>query len=182
MYSIAFTGHRPEFLGGYDWSSPQNRRIGLAIKKTILNEMSSIDETDFTFYFGGALGADQMAFEVVKFIQERHPEYNITKVLCVPLKVQENRWPAESRQKYHEQMLSAEKVVYVDTLDDYKLGNIKPGVYHPAKMMARNRYMVDNCQTLIAIYNGRNTGGTFNCVQYAQKENKNIVVISPNFC
>lgn len=180
MYSIAFTGHRPEKLGGYDWSTPHNRRIGLAIKKAILKEIDSIQETNFEFYFGGALGADQMAFEIVDFIQSKRPDLNIKKIVCVPFKSQPIKWPQKSKEKYYEQLEKAEEVVYVDTVDGYKLPTIKEGIYHPTKLMRRNVYMVNHCQTLIAIYNGCNSGGTAQCVEYAKKENKNLIIIPPN--
>lgn len=179
MYRIAFTGHRPDKLGGYDWSSPVNRKIGLAMKKAILKEIRSVQETDFEFYFGGALGADQMAFEIVDFIAQQHPELNITKVLCVPFKDQPIKWVTSSKEKYLEQLEKAEKVVYVDKEEGYHM-NFPDGTYHPAKMLKRNEYMVDHCQTLIAIYNGDVGGGTFRCVEYAKKKGVNIVYVDPN--
>lgn len=180
MYSIAFVGHHPEKLGGYDWSSPKNKRIGLAIKKIILKEMKSVDEKDFTFYFGGALGTDQMCFELVKFIQTKHPEWNISKIICIPFKGQSNRWPFESRSKYQEQILSSEKTVYVDNKPDYKINFLKVGMYHPAKFAQRNHYLVDNAQTIIAVYDGYSIGITSNCVEYALTQNKNLIIINPD--
>lgn len=179
MYHIAFTGHRPDKLGGYDWSSPINRRNGLNLKKAILQEMRSVDETEFTFYFGGAIGTDQMAFELVDFIQKQHPEWKITKVLCVPFKDQPIKWMKASKDKYNEQMAKAEKVVYVDLEEGYKVPTVKDGRYHPVKMHRRNEYMVDHCQTLIAMYNGDETGGTAHCVNYAIGQGKHIVYVRP---
>lgn len=39
--------------------------------------------------------------------------------------------------------------------------------------------MVDRCDKLIACYNGDTSGGTYNCVQYAKKKGKEIIVIDP---
>ena len=179
MYRIAFTGHRPNKLGGYNWSTPANRDNGLKLKKAILEAIKNSGDTEFEFYFGGALGTDQMAFEIVDFLQAKHPEWKFTKVLCVPFKDQPNAWIDGSKAKYFEQMGKAEQVVYVDTVEGYAINGIDKDIYHPAKMQKRNEYMVDNCDLLIALYNGDKSGGTANCVKYAKKKQKNIVVIEP---
>lgn len=180
MYHIAFTGHRPDKLGGYDWHSARNQQIGFAFKEAILAEMRASHETDFTFYFGGALGADQMAFELVTFIQQRHPEWNITKVLCVPFKQQASMWAESSKELYNSQLQRANKVVYVDREPAYQLRGVWEDIYSPAKMQKRNQYMVDHCDVLIALYNGDPKGGTANCVHYAEQVGKRIVMVSPN--
>ena len=45
---------------------------------------------------------------------------------------------------------------------------------------ARNRYLVDHADTLLALYNGTPTGGTAYTVKYAYQRNKEIIVIAPN--
>lgn len=42
----------------------------------------------------------------------------------------------------------------------------------------RNRFMVDRAQRVIAVYDGRKRGGTFFTLQYAQKQGKEIRLIS----
>ena len=39
--------------------------------------------------------------------------------------------------------------------------------------------MVDNADKVIAVWDG-SKGGTYNCVKYAEKQNKEIIVINPN--
>ncbi len=46
-------------------------------------------------------------------------------------------------------------------------------------MDKRNKWMVDNCDLLIAVWNGT-SGGTANCVNYAKSINKQIIIINPN--
>ena len=46
-------------------------------------------------------------------------------------------------------------------------------------MQIRNQWMVDNCELLIAVFDGT-SGGTANCVNYAKSIRKNTVVINPN--
>lgn len=42
----------------------------------------------------------------------------------------------------------------------------------------RNRYMVDKSDVVIAVYDGRESGGTYYTMKYAQKCGKNLVVIN----
>ena len=48
------------------------------------------------------------------------------------------------------------------------------GCYH-----ARNRYLVDHADSVLALYNGSPTGGTAYTVKYACQRNKEIIVIDP---
>jgi uncharacterized phage-like protein YoqJ len=45
-------------------------------------------------------------------------------------------------------------------------------------MQKRNEYMVDNSDIVIAVWDG-SKGGTYNCVKYAEKLGKKIIVINP---
>ena len=50
--------------------------------------------------------------------------------------------------------------------------------YTPECMMRRNRYMVDNAGTVLAVFNG-SPGGTFNTLRYAVGLGRKIVEIEP---
>ena len=69
----------------------------------------------------------------------------------------------------------ANKVVRVDRLEGYKIKGLEQDIYHPAKMQKRNEFMVDNCDILIALWNGT-SGGTKNCINYAKKK-ENVQII-----
>ena len=43
--------------------------------------------------------------------------------------------------------------------------------------MQRNRYMVNRSQRVIAVYDGRNYGGTFHTMRYAQSLGRDIRII-----
>ena len=45
-------------------------------------------------------------------------------------------------------------------------------------MQKRNEYMVDKCDILLAVWDG-SAGGTNNCVKYARKLDKEIIIIDP---
>jgi len=66
----------------------------------------------------------------------------------------------------------------VDTLDKYKIKGYTEDRYYPAKMQKRNEYMVDNSNIVIAVWDGTK-GGTYNCVKYAEKLGKEVIIINP---
>ena len=52
--------------------------------------------------------------------------------------------------------------------------------YFRGCMQKRNRYMVDNSDIVLAIWNGKETGGTWNTIKYARSKNKEIRYIMLN--
>ena len=52
--------------------------------------------------------------------------------------------------------------------------------YFNGCMQKRNRYMVDNSDMVIAIWNGEKKGGTWNTIQYAISKNKPVRYIMLN--
>ena len=186
MLTVAFSGHRPnnKNLGGYDWHSPKNELIMKKLKFTIVNLINCKEEKEVTFITGGALGIDQMAFDIVEDIKLNPPiqlKYiNIKQILAMPFKNQDAKWfnPLDIDELKHEQCV-ADAVVLVDKLDRYKIKGYQEDIYYPAKMQKRNEWMIDNCDILIAVWDG-SRGGTCNCVKYCKKQNKEIIRINPS--
>lgn len=143
MKIIAATGHRPQKLGGF--SDVVNDRLkALAIayfRKTDPDKIIS----------GMALGWDTaVALAAI--------ELGIPLVAAIPFHGQELRWYEESQEIYHSILVSAtEKVI------------VCPGSYSPASMNKRNEWMVDNCNHLVALWDG-SSGGTGNCMKYAKEK------------
>jgi uncharacterized phage-like protein YoqJ len=50
---------------------------------------------------------------------------------------------------------------------------VSPGTYSANKMEVRNRWMVDNSNGVVALWDGR-PGGTGNCVRYVLKSKSQI--------
>ena len=152
---IAFTGHRPNKLGGYDLANPINQRIKDKMRIQIVKHNPS------KIISGMALGVDTMAVEVCL-------ELGIPLVVAIPFKGQECKWPTYSQEYYHELINKASEVVYVCE-----------GEYAAWKLQRRNEWMVKHSDLLIAVWNG-SAGGTGNCVSYATKLNKKIIRIDPS--
>lgn len=151
---VAATGHRPDKIGGYDFDAPQRQWVRLMIRQTLceLRPQYCIS--------GMALGVDQdFAFVCV--------ELQIPFVAAVPFIGQELSWPKASREHYRE-LLKYAYCTYVVT----------GGGYSSRKMDLRNRWMVDNCDVLVSVWDG-SKGGTGNCVEYANQVQREMFRIDP---
>lgn len=151
---VAFTGHRPDKLGGYNLPNPIYTHVCQQINKTLCQLMPQ------KVISGMALGVDQWAAHVAHRMK-------IPFIAAVPFEGQEKAWPKHSQLVYHKLLKLASEVEIVC-----------PGGYASSKMQIRNQWMVDNCDTLIAIWDGT-SGGTANCINYAKSIGKQIVFIDP---
>lgn len=158
---IAITGHRPNKLGNdYDLTSPLISKIKNEIC-SILTDPIIVDPTDLTLITGMALGIDTLFAKIAI-------ENNIPFIAAIPCAQQYYTWPQKSKE------------VWMD-ITDHKLCTkeyISHAPYSPQCMQARNRWMVDSCDILIAVWD-ESSGGTANCVKYAQSKNKQIYYINP---
>jgi uncharacterized phage-like protein YoqJ len=108
-----------------------------------------------------ALGVDQWAASIAI-------KLGIPFVAAVPFLGQEGMWPNKSKKIYKFLLDKAGEIVIVNE-----------GGFTAKKLQLRNEWMVDNCDVLIAVYNGDEKGGTANCVRYAKEKKKEIVFITP---
>ncbi len=145
---LGITGHRPASpgMGGYNIPNPTYEKIYKALTEKIkeLNPEKIIS--------GMALGTDQWAACVAI-------DLGIPFIAAVPFEGQDSQWPTESRQKFRELLSQAIEVVVVS-----------PGSYAPEKMHLRDRWIVDNSDQLLGVWNGFRQGGTFGTLRYAEKE------------
>lgn len=151
---IAFTGHRPNKLGGFKVPNP----MYLAICKQIAKALDDLNPTKCIT--GMALGIDQWAANICHI-------KNIPFTAAIPFVGQESRWPKESQEIYK---------LLLDCAADQVI--VSPGSYSAEKMQIRNQWMVDNSDHLICIWDGTQ-GGTGNCVAYAEQVKKPMTRIDP---
>ena|SRR5665647_1963894 len=183
MITVCFTGHRPDKLGGYDWHTEKNKRIITKLKDEIVKLINDTDDNHFRFICGGALGIDQMAFAVCKYIKLHTLKLNpveIKIVLAMPFEKQACKWfNKDDVNRFNQQRRDTDEVVLVDTLEEYQCKIAPVGDYHVSKMELRNRYMVDQSDKIIAVWNGTK-GGTYNCVRYAKQKGREIIRLNPD--
>ncbi len=145
---VAFTGHRPERLG------PKQLRAENAIRKFL--EETKPDKV----ISGMAQGVDMLAFEHAF-------ELGIPAVAAVPWVGHGSKWPGEHQKAYLENLELAVEVKVVCDVQEYK-----PWVYQK-----RDEWMVDNCDLLVAVWDGTKDGGTYNTIKYAKKIGRPIVYL-----
>ena len=151
----AATGHRPDKLGNeWDLRGP----ISLRLYHDLVAFAEKHEPTKLIS--GMALGVD-MLWAILG------TKLGIPFIAAVPFEGQEKAWPYKSQQLYHKILAQASEVIYV----------CEPG-YAPWKMQKRNEWMVDQCDILVAVWDGTN-GGTANCYKYAESINKTIFRIKP---
>jgi uncharacterized phage-like protein YoqJ len=153
MNIVAFTGARPNKLGGYKIPNPTFNFVCKETEKLLLKIKPN------KCYSGMALGYDTWCSKICL-------KLDIPFVAAVPFKGQEVVWNEESKKEYNELLDLAEEVVFVSS----------PG-YSAWKMMKRNKFMVDNSDIVIACFDGNN-GGTKNCFEYAKLKGKKIFLIN----
>jgi len=155
---IAFTGHRPDKLPnketGYKLPNPTYIQVCHETQKLLLELKPE------KCISGMAIGYDlYAAFVCLKL--------GIPYVSAIPFVGQEKMWPQETQKIYHRILEKAAEAVVVSE-----------GGYAAQKMQIRNEWMIDHCDQVLACWDGSN-GGTYNCIKYAQSQNKLIHYITP---
>ena len=155
MKTACVTGHRPDRLLGYDLNNVGWQTLKDQFKYLLTREGIERAIT------GMALGTDMVfAYAVFELQDEGYP---IKLVAAIPCKNQDALWNEESKRMFHEILERADEVVYVSE-EEYTKGCLE----------ARNRYMVDNSDEVISVWDGKPKGGTFHCISYAKKVGKPI--------
>ena len=156
---ICVTGHRPNKMYGYDISNEKWNNLKENFKKILIE--NKCDEA----ITGMALGVDTVFALAVLELKEEG--YDIKLHCAIPCKNHSCKWIDESVKLYND-ILSKANTVHTVSDEEYK----------PWLMQKRNEYMVDLAEKVIAVWDG-SSGGTCNCVKYAEKKNKEIIRIKP---
>jgi uncharacterized phage-like protein YoqJ len=156
---IAATGHRPNRLGGYCADNPVRLFIRKELKKILECYKERYDRV--IGIHGLALGFDTDFANTCLELKIPYEAY-------APFKDQDSKWFAQSQEEYRFLVNNADKFIIVSE-----------GSYSPAKMHERNKVMVDKCDLLISCWNGDESGGTWNCIKYAEKKGVRIININP---
>ena len=162
--TACFTGHRPQSIL---FLRDEESEKSLALKKQIRAEVIRLIETENVTHFisGMALGIDQICAEIVLELKEQYP--SITLECAFPCKTQAVKWSEKSRKRYFTIIYQSDKKTMVQREYTYDC------------MMKRNKYMVDQSDFVIAVWNGSKSG-TGNTVAYAKSKDKKIIQINPN--
>lgn len=156
---ICVTGHRPDKLYGYKLLDPKYVKLKERFKELLIQNNCTEAIT------GMALGAD-MVFALA-VLELNKQGYNIKLHCAIPCRNHSCKW-TKAYQDLYNYILNKADIVKLVTDEDYK----------PWLMQKRNEYMVDLTDKVIAVWDG-SKGGTYNCVKYAEKKEKEIIRILP---
>lgn len=154
---LAATGHRPNKLNNEYNGGP----VSEWIREKFHDLFDSFVYMPEKIISGMALGVDTIW---AKF----GLEVGVPVLAAIPFEGQEKAWPKSSQNQYWEILNNprVSKYIVCDT------------GYASWKMQKRNIWMVDNCDKLVAVWDG-SSGGTGNCVKYAESAGKEIIRINP---
>jgi len=176
---ICFTGHRPPKFGGYvDNNPPYDNKLNYIVwsilHEEIVNQIEQIRESreTITFITGMALGVDQWAASAARLARKDEESIQIISghgvdvklIAAIPFLGQEKNWPEQSQEQYRHLLNHCDDIYFVD----------EEG-YAPWKLLNRNKWMVDNSDLVIAVWNRNEKGGTAHCVRYAKKQGKKVI-------
>jgi uncharacterized phage-like protein YoqJ len=155
---VAGTGHRPDKLGGYlgfiDKVYPRLVDLAAAaLKKFSATKVISGMAQGWDWAIADAAIRLQLPWEA-----------------ALPCDGQDAVWPVDAKQYYASLLSKATTVTMCGP----------GGGYAVWKMNYRNKYMVDWCDLLLALWNGTK-GGTNNCVSYAQEKERRMVNVWPSW-
>lgn len=153
--TCCFTGHRPEYFPwNGDISDPRHKELLYRIEKSV---DLAIEQGARRFLCGNALGVDTWAAQVV--LKKKERDSDIVLEIAKPFKTHND--------KYKECVEVCRRADFVNIIGSEKT--------HVKSLFERNRYMVDNSEIIIAVYDAAPKGGTKWTYDYAK--NKGIEII-----
>ncbi len=111
-----------------------------------------------------AMGVDLIAAEIVIKLKKQYE--NITLEAAIPCRNQTDKWSFDYVERYKNILEYCDKITYISETYTYNC------------MLKRNRYMVDNSDVVIAVWNGVSRSGTGATIHYANSKNKETIIIS----
>lgn len=150
---LGVTGHRQ--LGG--WTIP-NPVYDYVLAET---HIFLIERKPTKLITGMALGFDTL-------IAELAIKAGVPFIAAIPFIGQERLWAPDAQKHYHQLLEHAHSIEVVS-----------PGGYASWKLHARNQWIVNHSDMMLAAFDSSQKGGTANCVAYATDKKKPTVIIDP---
>lgn len=156
--AIYISGQKPDQLFGYDLKVKEYQVLAKEIydflEKCILQD-------NITFFItGGKLGIETIAFFSILKLKEKYP--NIYNIMAVPYLNMDGKWPKDGRERYRRMLKLADKVIEIDTIDEFKArddyGNFLPEKsYFPAKLFQQTLFNSYTISFQTSVYKSRQT-------------------------
>ena len=150
--TCCFTGHREILKEEYE-----------EIKQKAENEIIKLIKSGVKYFgVGGARGFDALAAKAVLEAKEKYPHIKL--ILVLPCADQTKGWKYEDKKEH---------ILIKERADKVRILSEK---YYNGCMFDRNRHLV-NCSGFCICYLRKDTGGTAYTVEYALKNNLNIIYV-----
>ena len=161
MYRVSFTGYRPEKLPFFGEDDP----LCGELKKRLSEQIKTLIEDGADEFFSGmARGVDTWAAEAVLELKPAFPRIKLTAV--IPCPEQTDKWSEPEKARYGNILELCDKKLVISPR------------YVKGCMKKRNMALVDMCDVLVAVFDGK-SGGTMQTVNYSRSKGRKIIVISP---
>jgi uncharacterized phage-like protein YoqJ len=156
MMVVATAGHRPQKLGGF--TDETNRKL-IMTAEYMLAEVKPTEVIS-----GMALGWDI----AVAYVAHQN---GLPVIASIPCYGQELKWSEQAQKTYHKLLQAADycHIEYLSYADE-----MSSDQYVEALKM-RNRWMVRNCNKVVALWNGDNTSGTWHTISFAEQMMTNVI-------
>lgn len=162
MQSCCFTGHRFKDLPFLeDEADPLCGRIKAQLRDLI--RILALEKGIFRYVTGMALGIDQIAAEAVIDLKGELP---LILEAALPFEGHGQGWSRAHRLRHDKILESCDLVTALQS--EYSIDAYEK----------RNRYMVDQSDIVLGVWNGNKHGGTYNTIRYARRCQKALTLIS----
>lgn len=159
--TLGVTGRRPQY---FPWRYTESDPRCVVLKSLMEQHIrKSVNDGFDRFVSGMALGVDMMFAEIV--LKVRDEGYDIKLVAEVPFPDQPSRWPSGTQERYQNILDRADEV------------NVTSDAYSQDAFFERNGRIVDQSDEILAVWEGWESGGTFDTVQRAGESGKRVTVI-----
>lgn len=167
--TCAVTGHRPE---RFQFRYNEEHTLCKKIKRAIWDEFKRMydEQRVRRIYVGGALGVDMWAGEITLHLKET-PGYGELRLhIALPFEGHDSKWAPPCRERLAFLIRHSAECVTVGNTGSRE------------SYLARNRYMVDHADLLLAVYDGEKKlrSGTMHTVNYARKKHLPVMLIHPD--
>lgn len=160
---ICFTGHRPKAL---PWGYDEEKESCILFKNVMFAIIEKAILNGYTYFISGmALGIDMICAEIVLKLKKKYK--NVVLECAIPCLNQEKQWPLSEQERYKKILHKADIVHYVSKEE-----------YSNSCMNDRNKYMVEQSDVVIAVWNGK-PSGTGNTIRFAKENGCKVRIINP---
>jgi uncharacterized phage-like protein YoqJ len=159
--TLAFTGLHPHRL---PWGTNEDDPRCLFLTIALHERLSRLIEGENVrrFISGMAMGIDMICAELVLELKASYPDITLT--AAIPNKEQDLLWPQKQRERYARILEQCDSVHAVSE------------VYTDDCMELRNRWIANECDILLAVWDGKR-GGAGSTLSYAMELGKQIIIV-----